>query len=173
MSEQSRKFTGLVSPVPAVDPILAKIKEKYPAAGRDGIVGHVSVLYPFVQLEAMTLETTDWLSAYINSKPPLKVGLADVVSTTGFVYFEVLELASLVEDLRAHWPRIVPYSGRFGSNPATHITLAMGVDKRDAGEIMALVRDFLPLSFVVDQIWLVSFDDKWSLAHRFLFQTGK
>lgn len=161
-------WTALVSPAPALDPLLAAIEAAHPGATRAGIPAHVTFLYPFLPLTELDSEATDWLTALAARQSPLTVEFAQARVEPGFVYLDSPLLTPLTGEIRAHWPDLVPYLGRFGPDPVAHLSLAIGTAETDA--IAALAATALPTSVTLDHLWLVGHDnDEWQNLGRFPF----
>ncbi|HEX3784284.1 MAG TPA: 2'-5' RNA ligase family protein [Pseudonocardiaceae bacterium] len=165
--------TAVIMPVPAADPILAAVAAEYPDAVRPGIPAHVSLLYPFLPAEALDAEVSDWLSDLATRTPPLAPRFTELVVEPGFAHLSVPEFGPLTSAIRARWPEVVPYGGRFGPTPVAHLTIAMGFAPADADRITALTRPFLPLSVTVDELWLLALTSGWQRLGRFPFSGSR
>lgn len=164
-------WTALTAPVPALDPLLATVEAHHPGATRPGIPAHATFLYPFVPLETLDSATTDWLTELAARQAPITLEFDDVAVEPGFVYLSSPALMPLTEEIRAHWPDLVPYQGRFGPNPVAHISLAIGVvDPSDNLTIATLAEENLPKEAGIDHLWLVGNEDgQWRTLGRFPF----
>lgn len=161
-------WTALVAPVPALDPLLAAIEAAHPGATRPGIPAHVTFLYPFLPLTELDSASTDRLTALAARHAPLTLEFAEVRVEPGFVYLDSPLLKPLTDEIRAHWPSLVPYLGRFGPDPVAHLSLAIGTTETDA--IAALASSELPVTVTLDHLWLVGHDnDEWQTLGRFPF----
>ena len=161
-------WTALVAPVPALDPLLATIEAAHPGATRPGIPAHVTFLYPFLPLTALDSETTDWLAALAARHAPLTVEFAEVRVEPGFVYLDSPLLKPLTNEIRAHWPNLLPYLGQFGPDPVAHLSLAIGTTETDA--IATLATTALPVTATLDHLWLVGHhNNEWQSLARFPF----
>jgi hypothetical protein len=164
-------WTALVSPAPALDPLLAAIEAAHPGATRAGIPAHVTFLYPFLPSTELDSAATDWLTAFAARQSPLTLEFAQPRVEPGFVYLDSPVLAPLTDEIRAHWPHLVPYLGRFGPDPVAHLSLALGIaDPADTEAIAKLAATELPRTATLDHLWLVGNDnDEWQSLGRFPF----
>lgn len=160
----TRGQTAVVVPVPAADPLLREVAAVDPGAVRAGVVAHVSLLYPFLDAPAVDDEVVGWLRGLAARTRPVELEFLDVVAAPGFVHLPVPALRPLVGELRARWPRLVPYGGRFGPEPPPHVTLAMDLPDEDGAALAARLRRFLPLRCSADHVWVVAYDAGWDLV---------
>jgi hypothetical protein len=172
-------WTALVAPVPELTPVLATIEAEHPGVTRPGIPAHVTFLYPFVPLTELDSGTTDWLTALAARHAPLTLQFTQVRVEPGFVYLDSPSLKPLTDEIRAHWPDLIPYLGRFGPDPVAHLSLAIGT--AETGAIAALAATALPRyratalpkTVTIDHLWLVGHDnDEWQTLARFPFGAG-
>jgi hypothetical protein len=164
-------WTALTAPVPALDPVLATIEAAHPGATRPGIPAHITFLYPFVPLTDVDSETTDRLTALAAAHPPLTLEFDGVRIEPGFVYLDSPLLKPLTDEIRARWPELVPYLGRFGPDPVAHLSLAIDVaDQDETLAIATLAASVLPKTATIDHLWLAGHDnDGWHTLGRFPF----
>jgi hypothetical protein len=164
-------WTALIAPAPELDPVLAAIEAAHPGATRPGIPAHVTFLYPFVPLTELDGETTDWLTALAARHTRLTLEFAEARVEPGFVYLASSSLKPLSDEIRVHWPNLIPYLGRFGPDPVAHLSLAIGIaDPAETEAIAELAATALPTTVTLDQLWLVGNDnDEWQTLGRFPF----
>ncbi len=168
-------WTALTAPVPALDPVLAAVEAHHPGATRPDTPAHVTFLYPFVAMDdanSVDAATTDWLTALAARQAPITLELHDVAIEPGFVYLSSPLLTPLTDEIRAHWPDLVPYLGRFGPNPVAHISLAIDIaNQSDALAIATVAAANLPKRASIDRLWLVGHDGgDWRTLGRFPFR---
>ncbi len=107
---------------------------------------HVSLLYPFVPVSALTDEDERGVRSLAAGFPATDLLLEEVVTAPGFVAVAVPGLQSIVDAFCAEWPGLRPYKGRFGARPAAHVTVAMGADDPTAAaRVRAAIGSLLPL----------------------------
>lgn len=164
-------WTALVAPAPALDPVLDAIEAAHPGATRAAIPAHVTFLYPFLPSTELNGDTTGWLTALAARHAPLTLEFSEVHIEPGFVYLDSPSLAPLTEEIRAHWPTLIPYLGRFGPDPVAHLSLAIGIaDPAETQAIAELAATALPKTAILDHLWLVGHEhDEWLTLGRFPF----
>ena len=164
-------WTALTAPVPALDPVLATIEAAHPGATRPGIPAHVTFLYPFVPLAELDSATTDRLTAIAARHAPLTLQFDGVRIEPGFVYLDSPLLKPLTDEIRAQWPELVPYLGRYGSDPVAHLSLAIDVaEQTETLNIATLAASVLPKAVTIDHLWLAGHDNgEWRTLGRFPF----
>ncbi len=126
---------------------------------------HVSLLYPFVPEPALTGEDERSLRSLAARFPAADVLLEELVTASGFVGVTVSELQPIADAFRAQWPGLRPYGGRFGAQPAAHVTVAMGADDPTASaRVRAAVGSLLPLRTLAAEVQLVVLTEEgWRL----------
>lgn len=147
--------TGVVALIPVAQPLLALAAEVDPEAVRPGVPAHASLLYPWLPIAEVTPATVDSLRERVAGHGPVEVELRSVVVRSGFVAIPVPGLDGLVAAVRAGWPTLLPYGGRFGEEPGTHVTVAMDGDPAAAERIAAVVKARLPVVQRVGEMHVV------------------
>ncbi|MFD3542616.1 2'-5' RNA ligase family protein [Streptomyces sp. NPDC058662] len=138
--------TAVVIVLPDAAPLLDSAWRIDPALVRPGVPAHVSLLYPFVPEPALTGEDEESVRSLAASSPAADVLLKELVTASGFIGVAVPELQPLVDAFHARWPDVRPYSGRFGTRPVAHVTVAMGADDpASAADVRAAIGSLLPL----------------------------
>lgn len=165
----TRGRTGLVVPVPAADPLLDAVSQRHPDAARPAFVAHVSLLYPFLPGEDVDAATVEWLRSFAASTAALTLRFDEVEHSAGFVALPAAALEPMAKAVRDQWPQVIPYGGRYGRNPGSHLTVTMGTDPDESGRIAGYVREFLPLTGVADQLWIVEYDGTWRIRETLGF----
>ncbi|MHA6798789.1 2'-5' RNA ligase family protein [Bounagaea algeriensis] len=164
-------LTGLVLPVPEADPVLTTVSQGYPEAVRD-VPAHISLLYPFLDADALDEQHINMLDDIFRTQPPVPVTLSECRrQEDGFVYLPATndELTTLTETVRARWPEAVPHERR--ANVAEpHVTVAMQAPEESATRIQATVTAALPMVTVLQEAWLVVFSGtRWHVREHFSF----
>ncbi|AHH93754.1 2'-5' RNA ligase family protein [Kutzneria viridogrisea] len=159
--------TAIVLPVPAADPILNAVARSHPHAVRPGISAHVSLLYPWLPVSEVDDAEVSALAEVVGGTPRSVVQFEEVGREPGFVYLSSPGLTTLTDAVRARWPGVAPYGGRFGPNPVAHLSVAMGVTDEEAEQVAATAREHLPLKATLDEVWVVAHEDGWRVAHTF------
>lgn len=180
--------TALLLPVPAADPLLMKIADRYPMTVRPGLPAHLTVLYPFVPAENLDAATIRACAEIAERTAPIDVRFTRCRVRGEMAYLgpePVAPVDALLRAVRARWPDLTPYDGRFPDAPA-HVTLALdgrlsdhaereGAHGPASGErvservraIVRLVDPLLPIGTTLDELMLVaSGEDSWAVRGR-------
>ncbi|MFG2772755.1 2'-5' RNA ligase family protein [Streptomyces sp. NPDC048350] len=148
--------TAVVIVLPDAAPLLDAARRIDPALVRHGVPAHVSLLYPFVPESVLTGQDERGVRSLAANFPAADLLLREVVTASGFVAVAVPELQPIVDAFRARWPGLRPYRGRFGAQPAAHVTVAMGADDPTASAAVgAAVGSLLPLRTCAAAVQLV------------------
>ncbi|ANY08612.1 2'-5' RNA ligase family protein [Pseudonocardia sp. HH130630-07] len=137
--------------------MLRAVAAHRPGAVRDGIPAHLTLLYPFVPADVLTPDTVRRLRDACAATGPVTVGFTRATSTPTMVSVApepIAPVAALARRLRDGWPGYPPYGGRFGPDPAPHVTLALDPGP-DAAGIVATAGDLLPVRARLDVAALV------------------
>ncbi|MFJ8565614.1 2'-5' RNA ligase family protein [Streptomyces sp. NPDC093514] len=149
--------TAVVIVVPDAAPLLDAARRIAPAHVRHGVPAHVSLLYPFVPEPALTGQDERSVRSLAARFPAADLVLEDLVTASGFVGVTVAELQPIADAFRARWPGVRPYGGRFGAQPAAHVTVALGADDPTAtAHVRAAVGSLLPLRARAAAVQLVA-----------------
>lgn len=152
--------TAVLVMVPAADELLDLAAAIHPRCVRPGIPAHAALMYPWLPVSAVSSEVVTRLAELVGGAGPTAVQLNSAAAQPGgFVGIEAAELAPLASILRAEWPDLVPYGGRFGASPPVHVTVAMGAAPDDAARIAEQVGKRLPLVQLVSELCVVGLDD--------------
>ncbi|HLQ81400.1 MAG TPA: 2'-5' RNA ligase family protein [Brachybacterium sp.] len=153
--------TALLLPVPDAERAVAEHRRRLDSAAADGIPAHLTVLYPFVPLEALSDHDHDRLQALFASSLPISC----VSRRTGWFGERVLHLAlddpapvrRLTEQVVAALPGHPPYGGEIPlEDVLPHLTI--GHD-RPLPELLAAERAVaahLPVEDHLDRVELWS-----------------
>ncbi|MFE2547507.1 2'-5' RNA ligase family protein [Streptomyces sp. NPDC059355] len=142
--------------MPDAAPLLDAAWRIDPALVRRGVPAHVSLLYPFVPESALTERDETAVHSLAASFPAADLVLEEVVTAPGFVAVTVPGLQPVVDVFRTQWPELRPYGGRFGAQPAAHVTVAMGADDpATAAHVRTAIDGLLPLRIRAAEVQLV------------------
>ncbi|WP_098245608.1 2'-5' RNA ligase family protein [Streptomyces formicae] len=153
--------TAVVVVLPDAAPLLDAARRIDPALVRRGLPAHVSLLYPFVPVSALTDQDEKGVRSLAAGFPAADLVVEEVVTAPGFVAVTVPGLQPLVDAFRAQWPALRPYEGRFGARPAAHVTVAMGADDPTvADRVRTAIGSLLPLHTRAAAVQLVTLTEE-------------
>jgi hypothetical protein len=136
--------TAVVILVPGAEQLISAARYVAPALVRP-LPAHITVLYPFVPRAELDERILQQLAAAVAEHLPGDVNLREVVTVDGFVGIPVTELDATVAACRELWPMLVPYGGRYGVAPDSHLTAALGADDRQAESLRTALESLLPV----------------------------
>ncbi|MFJ8825251.1 2'-5' RNA ligase family protein [Streptomyces sp. NPDC102467] len=147
--------TAVLAVVPAAEPLLELAAEVDARVVRPGVPAHAALLYPWLPADQVGAPELDRLRAAL---PPgrVPVRLEVVERDSGFVNIPVPELRALATAVRAAFPAQVPYGGRFGQDPAVHVTVALDADPGTAADIARRTAARLPISTEITALYAVA-----------------
>ena len=156
--------TAVLAMVPVADELLDLAAAVDQRSVRPGIPAHAALLYPWLPVSAVTPDVVTRLTELVAGSGAVDLQLTSAAALGGFVGIEAAELTPLATKLRAEWPELLPYGGRFGASAPVHVTVAMGSAEGDAAEIAEQVRQRLPLVQPVSGVLVVGLDgDGWQV----------
>ena len=167
--------TGLVVPVPAADALLGSVERRHRGTVREGVLAHVSLLYPFVAAAELDERVTQALSELVAGHEPMAVEFAECYRRAGFVALRPDPIEGLIEltrKTRERWPDLVPYEGLYG-DVEPHVTVALRASDETVLMIEQEVSEQLPISAELREVLLVAFEGRWTLRGRFEFGSGQ
>lgn len=141
-----RPTTTLIVPVPSADGVLEK------SAREAGIPAHVTLLYPFLSVQAIDGDTELALASLLGEIAAFDFTLAEVGSFPGIVYLAPEPTApflELTEALVRRWPGQRPYGGAH-EEIIPHLTVAHG------GTVPSGLAERLPVCARAEEVWLMS-----------------
>lgn len=163
--------------VPEAEPLVESWREKGDPAAAVGLPPHVTLLYPFVDSEALDEGVTGELSWFFDHVDVFDAVFerVAVLEDGGVVYLDPVGtgLDDLAEALARRWPETPPFRGAV-AQPHAHLTV---VHTDDAGLREAAVADVqqaLPLTVRVRaaSLWQCGEDGTWSERARFPLADG-
>jgi len=167
-------LTGLIVPLPELEPVVAQWRARFDTRF-ENVPAHVTVLVPWIPPDELTEADLDLLGQLTKGWQPFEVTFA------GFGCFEVGdgrtvqflepkpvdEFMALTEDLSTVWPEYPPYGGQF-PEVVPHLTVGDGVTGEQADELRAAVEPALPVRTTARELLAVEVRaDQASIRRRF------
>lgn len=155
--------TALIVPLPATDPVVRPLRQAQGAAGDAGMPAHVTLLYPFLDPDHVDEGVRAALRDMFSPYRPFDVSFTRSERGDGLLYLApepVEPFHALHHRVRATWPRLLPYEGRFGDAYTAHLSIAYGEEGRTDpdgvfGPMERALAAHLPLRAQVRAVWLV------------------
>jgi 2'-5' RNA ligase len=158
-----------------VDPELAEAHwELYPERVSEQIPLSLTLLYPWIPVDALTEADLADLRAFFAARPPLEFDLVRVDEFPGIVVYAVPEpddeLRATMHALWVRYPQHPPY-GRPGSDPPPHATLGrlVGDHAITLGAAASRVEPLLPVRCDVSEVTLMEEHEpeRWRVRETF------
>ncbi|WP_245235230.1 2'-5' RNA ligase family protein [Streptomyces violaceorubidus] len=146
--------TAVVALLPDAEPLLRSAAGTDGQAVRPGLPAHATLLYPWLPAGEVDESELHRLRLAL-PVGPVRLGLASVERTGGFVGVPVPELSPLADAVRTAFPAQVPYGGRFGPRPPVHLTVALDADPRAAADIARRTAAALPITTEINTLHVV------------------
>ncbi|MFE2377558.1 2'-5' RNA ligase family protein [Streptomyces sp. NPDC059398] len=163
--------TALVIMVPEAEPVAGGWRERFDPMAADGVPAHLTVLYPFLRVDRIDDGVLGALTGLIGGHRTFDVVFRECGRFPGLLHL-VPEpdgpVRALTRAVHARWPEAPPYGGRFGEDPAPHVTLTQGQGPAVLDRVEADVRTKLPFGTSVRSVGLVAYDGTaWSSRAEF------
>jgi 2'-5' RNA ligase len=168
MSHQAGQ-TAIVVTVPAAEPVVHRWRLMYDTSARLGVPAHVTILYPFLDVDLVDDAVLGQLREIFAREPAFVLAFRRCGRFPHVLYLEPEPadgLRRLTEAVVARWPEAPPYGGLY-EEIVPHLTVAHGVHDDTLALIEQDVAGELPVRCLVAQGWLLAFDGvRWSARVR-------
>jgi 2'-5' RNA ligase len=150
----------VVVPVPAADRLVRQVRRTHAAAAAPRIPAHVTVLYPFLQVEAVDAAVCAALAAICAAEPAFDVVLRRCGRFPSVLWLDpepAEPFRRLTRAVAARWPQLPPYGGQW-PDPVPHLTV---VDLDEPERLRTAEQDLvprLPVQARVAEVQLLAFD---------------
>jgi 2'-5' RNA ligase len=150
--------TALVALVPEVDPLVRPHRERHDPTADAGMPAHVTVLYPWLPVDALDANSLADLGAVLRAVGPFEVTFGEFGRFPRTLWLAprpaepFLELTGAVS---GRWPECPPYGGEFES-VVPHLTVGDAVDPDALADVVADVAPGLPLHTRIDAVTLMT-----------------
>ncbi len=166
--------TALVLLTPELDPLLTRVRARCPSAVRAGIPAHLTLLHPFVPEAVLDDRARRRCAEIMRARPRMGVRFDACEVRPGFVSVvprPVAPLMDLIAEIRAAWPDVEPYGGRYPAHP--HVTLGLHVPAPDEQDVVEIVMRALPLDVAWSEgLLVVVTGSGWAVRDRFPLGAG-
>ncbi len=166
--------TALIVPVPEVEPIVGRFRDRYDPAAADGIPAHVTVVYPFLPAQTISSDVIQSLSELFAGLLQFHAEFSEIRRFPGVLYFAPIEDAPfrrLTERVVERYPEAPPYGGQF-PQIVPHLTIAHVEDQVRLDDIAAqfavAAKGKIPVRAVVRDVVLIEeANGTWRTKVRF------
>ena len=163
--------SGLVVPMPALDPVVGRFRQDWDPVARLGVRAHVTVLFPFATPDAVDDALLARIGTVVTRYRTHPVTFAAAAEFPDHVLYLAPEPAepfrALTHALAAAFPEYPPYQGQF-PDVIPHLTVT-----HDAAAPRARIRSELspglPVVTVAERVelWVEGDDDRWRARASF------
>ena len=164
--------SGLVLLTPELEGVVDRWRRKYDPVRAYGMPAHVTVLYPWLPIEQITVADRSALAELCRGSSPIEMTFARFGRFTETLWLDpqpARPIVELVERVAERWPDYPPFAGEF-ADVVPHLTLA---DRRDPGELTDVVADveaLLPLDATGRALTLMRLEENcWVVDSEFPF----
>ncbi|MER7671322.1 2'-5' RNA ligase family protein [Kitasatospora sp. NPDC096128] len=156
--------TALLATVEEAEPLVGHWRRRFDSSASAGIPAHVTVLFPFLDIDRISTAVIGDLRTLIGARSPFTVRFDECRR-----FPEVLYLApapdqpfrALTESIARRWPEAPPYGGQF-TEVIPHLTVAHGQQPRALEELEAALAVQLPTTATISTVSLfVSDGENW------------
>ncbi len=164
----------LLVPVHGLPPLIEELRRQHDPSARAGVPAHITVLYPFVEPQRLTVDTFSELDRLLNRWAACDYALTEVREfEKGVLYLApepakpFIELTTMVGDRFD----LLPFGGTFPT-VVPHLTVMQSADEADRERITSLLRRALPQSARASEAWVMvgDNDSDWTTVHTTKFR---
>ncbi|HTT87341.1 MAG TPA: 2'-5' RNA ligase family protein [Acidimicrobiales bacterium] len=164
--------TALVVCVPAADAVVGRTRRRLDPAAAQGLDAHVTVLYPFLPLPAVSPAVLSRLGGLVGSTTAFEFALTELRWFDDRVLYIAPDpsepFAELTARLWETFPDCPPYGGEFDET-IPHLTVGEGAWPPRMRRAARRLRRHLPVRAVADEVRLMAPGPggRWDVRHRF------
>ncbi len=161
-------------PLLEAEPLLREARRVFDPSGGMGVPAHITLQHPWLGEGALRVADLEALDAAAAAWPAFWVDLVDIRTDGRLIYVGAADeapLRGLGAAVRAPWG-LVPYNGRFGPDPAPHLSLAYGdawaeVAAERGPALIAAAAPWLPIRARAEavELWRRG-EGGWARVHR-------
>jgi hypothetical protein len=158
--------TALLATITEADLLVGHWRQQFDSSAAAGVPAHVTVLYPFLNIDRIDAGTLDTLRTLIGGHRAFTVRFERCARFPDALYLAPTPdqpFRDLTEALVARWPEAPPYGGQF-TDVVPHLTVAHTPQPRIFDDIAAALTRHLPITSRVTSIQLLVNDGtRWKL----------
>ncbi len=165
--------TAILIPIPEAENTVDKYRLRYDPSRYAGIPAHVTLLYPFHDLEAITGDVLRTISDIVSKHSQFQVTISEVEWFDDRVVYlsprPAERFLALIDDLIRAFPECPPYGGIY-ETIIPHLCVAETSDLRAMKRVERRLVKRLPITADVTQVWLMTGQgtkDSWNVQQSF------
>ncbi|MFG1957037.1 2'-5' RNA ligase family protein [Nonomuraea sp. NPDC049028] len=160
-------LTALVVPIPEAEPVVGRWRTALDPSAAYGVPAHVTVMYPFLPLDAVDREA---LAGLFAGHAPFEVVFARCGRLPELLYLEPAPgepFVRLTHAVTARWPEARPYGGKY-ETVMSHLSVGYESDGAALDEAGTAIERGLPVTARVAAVQLVAYDGTvWQVVEDF------
>lgn len=167
-----KRETVILIPIKEAESIVSDLRLKYDPSASHGIPAHITVLFPFISPEKLTIEDLIKLRELLRF-PKFDFKLDGIKTFPGVVFVEPTNKEKFIEITKKIWqafPDYPPFEGKYLPEINPHLTIGHDLgDKFESclAESMK-IENKLPISASADEILLLTSEkEEWIIVERF------
>lgn len=162
--------TALLAIVEEAEPLVGQWRRRFDSSASAGVSAHVTVLFPFLDIDRITNAVVGELRTLIGVRTPFTVRFEECRRFPDVLYVAPTPdqpFRALTEEIVKRWPEAQPYKGQF-TEVIPHLTVAHGQQPRIFEELEAELADQLPVTATISSVSLfVSDGHRWRHHMKF------
>jgi len=152
--------TALILEVPAAETLVARLRAKYDSSAAVGVPAHVTLLYPFLEPDAVGASEIAALTTLFASAAPFDLAFRRCARFGDRVLYLAPEpeapLLELMRRIWARWPERPPYAGTIpAADVRPHLTVSDSATGDHLDRIDLAVAGGLPIATRIEEALLI------------------
>jgi 2'-5' RNA ligase len=162
--------TALLATVQEAEPLVGQWRRRFDPSASAGVPAHVTVLFPFLDIDRITNTVVGDLRTLIGARSPFTVRFEECRRFPDVLYLAPTPdqpFRALTEEIAQRWPEAPPYEGQF-TEVVPHLTVAHGQQPSIFEELQTELADQLPATATISSVSLfVSDGHRWRRSMEF------
>ena len=156
--------TALLATVEEAEPLVGHWRRRFDTSASAGIPAHVTVLFPFLDIDRISITVIGDLRTLIGTRSPFTVRFDECRRFPHVLYLAPTPdqpFRELTESITQRWTEAPPYAGQF-TEVIPHLTVAHDQEPEVFDELEAALTDQLPTTATISSVRLfVSDGHRW------------
>ena len=152
------------------EPLVGHWRRRFDTSAAAGIPAHVTVLFPFLDIDRVSTAVIDHLRALIGVRSPFVVRFDECRRFPHVLYLAPTPeqpFRELTESITRRWPEAPPYAGQF-TEIIPHLTVAHDQPPEVLDQLQATLTGQLPTTATISSVSLfVSDGNRWRRDTQF------
>ena len=152
--------TALLAIVEELEPLVGRWRRRFDSSASAGVPAHVTVLFPFLDIDRITHTVVGHLRNLIGARSPFTVRFEECRRFPDVLYLAPTPdqpFRALTEEIAKRWPEAPPYEGQF-TEVIPHLTVAHSQQPRIFEELQAELAAQLPATATISSVSMFNSD---------------